>query len=674
MLKTINSQFNLNFDNDFSKWEILSYQNISDKIFLIIWSKKDKTELFQNLKKDILLLYSQYIANSSPENSFENLIKEINEKYKNEIKNKKENWDNLDIILALSSWNNLYLTQTWNAECYLIRNWRLNIILEWLVNSENNWNENQEDENLFENIASWIFSNDDFVIFSNKRILKRFTAIEIIDFFDKWVAEWVESIEEVYENEEYSVSLIWTHVKSEIESWFWVRSNKIWKFELNLDYITQKFLPYTIKFLTEIFNKTLNFSQNKIENFIIFLSKKTNKSYEKVQKIFISTVFLWIIFILITFISFSSQWDSFKKEVYEKYKIEILKIDKNLEVAESRALMWSNIEANAILDKSEERLDEIFEKWILREKSLELSSRISKMRDDINKITRFNSLETKKMIEFSDHLWSWESLKWFFKLNNFLFAYTENKIFKTAVNKIEETFDFTEWERIKIAKWSDDIWLALVITEWNILYTFNWKNFEKQEFVQDKKLKEFTSIETYSKYFYLLDNWNNWALNNTISWTWVVVEILENSENKWNIWKYWKKYQWFSLPSDYLEGEDLSSAISVAIDWSVYILHKDWFISQYYSWKSVNFQYKWVSSIIKDATKIYTEPDFSKIYLQDFINNKIILIQKTKNWWEFLKQYIFETEKIIDFKVDINEQEMIALWENMIYKISLMWL
>lgn len=670
MLKTIKSQFNLNFDNDFSKWEILSYQNISDEIYLILWSKDDKSELFENLKKDVLILYSQFIVNNNSEISFENLVKEINDKYKDQVKN------NLNIILALSSWNNLYLTQTWNAECYLIRNWRLNIILESSINwsnSENNLESNEE-ESLFENIASWIFSNDDFVIFSNKRILKRFTAIEIIDFFDKWVAEWVEAIEEVYENEEYSVSLIWVHVKTEIESWFWNRWNNLWKPEFSLNYLinilTKKILPIILKKLTQF----INFFQNKIEDFIIFISKKTNRSYEKTQKIFISTVFLWIIFILITFISFSYQWDNFKKEVYEKYKIEILKIDKNLEVAESRALMGSNIEANAILDKSEERLDKIFEKWILREKSLELSNRISKMRDDINKITRFDDLETKKMVDFSDYLSEWEVLKWFFKLNNFIFAYTENKIFKTAVNKIEETFDFTEWEKIRIAKSADDIWLALIITEWNILYTFNWKSFEKQEFVQNKKLKEFISIETYSKYFYLLDNWNKNILNNKNAWTWEVLTSKVDSENKWNIWKYWKKYEWFSLPSDYLEGEDMSTAISIAIDWSVYVLHKGWFISQYYSWKSVNFQYKWVSSIIKDAEKIYTEPDFSKIYLQDFKNNKIILIQKTKNWWEFLKQYIFEWEKILDFKVDINEQEMIVLWENKIYKISLMWL
>ena len=672
MLKTIDSQFNLNFDNDFSKWEILTYQNITDKIYLILRSKDDKSELFEKLKEDVLLLYSQFIANNNAEVSFENLIKEINEKYKKEG---IEEW--IDVILALSSWNNLYLTQTWNAECYLIRNSRLNIILEssinWKNNWENNWEEDWEDKNLFENIASWIFSNDDFVIFSNKRILKRFTAIEIVEFFEKWVAEWVELIKEVYENEEYSISLIWVHIKTEIDwsYWIWNRWDSIWKFELSFDYLTQKFIPLTWKILYENFNKFINFSQNKIEEFIIYLSKKTNNSYEKVQKIFISTVFLWIIFILIAFISFSSQWDNFKKEVYEKYKIEILKIDKNLEVAESRSLMGSNIEANAILDKSEKKLDEIFEKWILREKALELSNRISKMRDDINKITRFDDLETKKMVDFSDYLSEWEKLKWFFKLNNFVFAYTENKIFKTSVNKIEKTFDFVEWEKIRIVKWSDDIWLALVFTEWNILYTFNWKTFKKQEFAQNKKLKKFVSIATYSKYFYLLDNWNNWELSEKSTWTW---EISKDIKEKWNVWKYWKKYEWFSLPSDYLEWEDLSTAISIAIDWSVYILHKEWFISQYYSWKSVNFQYKWVSSIIKDAAKIYTEPDFSKIYLQDFKNNKIILIQKTKKWWEFLRQYIFEWEKILDFKVDINEQEMTVLWEKKIYKISLMWL
>lgn len=642
MLKTVDSQFNLNFDNDFSKWEILTYQNISDKIYLVLWSKEDKNELFENLKKDVQILYSQFIANNNSEISFENLIKEINEKYK------KEDW--IDIILALSSWNNLYLTQTWNAECYLIRNWRLNIILESSVSNE----ENEWENSLFENIASWIFSNDDVVIFSNKRILKRFTALEIVDFFEKWVSEWIESVEEVFENEEYSSSVIWIHVKTELNKKFWESSKNI---SINFENILEKV------------NKWINLAQNKIDDFIIFLSKKTNNSYEKTQKVFISSVFLWIIFILITFISFSSQWDQFQQEVYEEYKIEILKIEQNLEVAESRSLMWSEIEANAILDKSEEKLDEIFEKWILREKALELSNKILKMRDDINKITRFWDLETKKMVDFSTELEEWESLKWFFKLNNFVFVYTENEIFKTSVNKIEEKISFVEWEKIKVVKSAEDIWLWIVISESNNLYTFNWTSFEKHEMIMWEELKNFIDIETYSKYFYLLDSPANLTEN---TWTWETV-VVENW-NIWHIWKYWKKYEWFSLPIDYLEWENLEDALSLAIDWSVYILRKDWMISQYYSWKPVNFTYKWVSDIIKDAEKIYTQPDFSKIYLQDFKNNKIILVQKTNNWWEFLRQYHFEWEKVLDFKTDANEQEMIILWEKNIYKISLMWM
>ncbi|MCD5383119.1 hypothetical protein LR002_03275, partial [Candidatus Gracilibacteria bacterium] len=122
MLKILESQFNLNFEKNFSKSEILTYQNISDKIYLIVGSKDDKSEFFEDLKKDVQVLYSQFFANHDAETSFENLVKELNEKYANE--------DGLDIILALSSGNNLYLTQSGNAECYLIRNGRFNIILE----------------------------------------------------------------------------------------------------------------------------------------------------------------------------------------------------------------------------------------------------------------------------------------------------------------------------------------------------------------------------------------------------------------------------------------------------------------------------------------------------------------------------------------------------------------
>ncbi|MCD5383120.1 hypothetical protein LR002_03280, partial [Candidatus Gracilibacteria bacterium] len=466
-------------------------------------------------------------------------------------------------------------------------------------------------------------------------------------------SEGVEALKEVYENEEYSISLIGAHIKTKIQSSVGIGGNQ--------DFV-KKFLPLVLKKV----EKCLDFAQNKIEDFIIFLSKKTGHSYEKVQKMFVLTVFLGFIFILITFISLSSQSEKFSKDVYEKYKIEVLKIEKNLDVAESRALMGSNIEANAILDKSESKLDVILEKGILREKALELLNKISKMRDEINKITRFDNLETKKMVDFSDFLGEGEVLKGMFKMNGFVFTYTENKIFKVAVNKVEKTINFIEGEKIRIIKSAPGMGLALVFSEGNILYTFNGKTFAKQEFVKNEKLKKFNDVETYSRFFYLLDNGQNGKKSTGTG------EELVGNGGKGHVWKYGKKRKGFSLPFDSLKGEDLSTAIGIAIDGSVYILHKDGLISQYYSGKSVNFQYKGVSSIIKDAEKIYTKPNFSKIYLQDFKNNKIILIQKTKSGGEFLRQYIFEGEKIIDFKVDKNEQEMIIEGEKAIYKISLM--
>ena len=96
-----------------------------------------------------------------------------------------------------------------------------------------------------------------------------------------------------------------------------------------------------------------------------------------------------------------------------------------------------------------------------------------------------------------------------------------------------------------------------------------------------------------------MDSWKK-IIETSQSWSWENIQK-EKFETSWNVWKYWKKYEWFSLPVDYLEWENFNDALSLTIDWSVYVLKKDWLISQYYSWKAVNFNYKWVSDIIKDA-------------------------------------------------------------------------
>lgn len=628
MIKTIPGNFTLNFDWFKSFCEIIEFENISDKIYISINLNENNFNL-EDFKDNLAKNYLDLKKKFNWEVAFEELVKKINKNYWEKL-----SWFN--VVIALISSRNIYVTHSWDAECYLLRNNKLNIILESIlpkIDSENQIDAPKND--IFVNMASGYLSDDDILIFSSKRILRRFTSLQLIEWFQDWIAEWLEMMKWIFQNEEYSISVSAIHIKmnSPFESRTRIVSSK-----------KEKFLSFIWKV------------QEKTDDFIVFISKKIGQPYENVQKWFVALIWILILFSLISMIAFSSQ-DSQKKAMYDQYKIEILKVDKELEVAESRAMMWSTADSNAILDRIEEKVSWILSSWMFREESISILSKIDEMRDDINKIKRFKDLETIKLVDLSKEIWASESIKWIVKFWWFSFAYTENKIYKISLNKIEKTFDFVEWNKIKDVSIMADRWLMLIFTDSNSLFEFNWKTFEKVS-SWEKPFKSFVDFSSYSRFIYLLEKWK------PAEWTWAVI-------SKWGIFKYQKNRWGYSDWKAYLPWENFSEAVSIAIDWSIYILHKWWFISQYYSWKPVNFMYKWDSELIKDSEEIYTKLDYSYLYLLDKTNNKIIILRKTKEWAQFVRQYIFESDIITWFFVDKNEQEMTVSWKNKIYKVSL---
>lgn len=624
MVKAIPGNFTLNFNWFENFCEIIEFEWNADKIYISVGLNKSNIDL-DSIKDDLATTYIDFKKTFTSEVAFEELVKKLNSNY-----GEKLSWS--DVIIALISWRHIFVTHSWDAECYLIRNNKLNVILESSVWKWDAEKEEVKNEELFVNMASWYLSNDDVLVFSTKRILRRFTSLQIIEAFNDWISEWLEMMKWVFENEEYPLSVSWIHIK--MDSPF--ESRRSWN---------EKKWWNMMKYLSTV--------QDAIDNFIYFIAKKTRYPYETVQKWFVSWVWVLILILLVSMVAFSSQ-NSQKKALYDQYKIEILKVDKQLEVAESRSLMWSTSDANAILDKIEEKVSEILDSWMLREESIVILWKIEKMRDDINKITRFSDLETIKLADLSESIVDWDSILWLVNFNWFSYAYTPTKIYKISLNKVEQIFDFVEWNLIKDVTVMVDRWLILIFTESNALFEFDWANFEKSTVDWDS-FKSPADFATYSRFAYLLESWE--------SWTWAV--------SKWQIWKYQRNQSWYWQWKWYIEWEDFSNAVSIAIDWSIYILHKWWHISQYYSWKPVNFSYKWDTEIIKEATEIYTKLDYSNIYLLDKVNNKIIVLIKTNEWAEFLRQYLFDWDNITWLYVEPNEQEMTVSWKNKIYKISL---
>ncbi len=629
MSKLVVENFAIEFWDSFSSSEILDQDWILDKLVLCIeWPKSYKKQ-FWEFKEVLSDAYFNSIQKTSEKaEAFENTIKVINEKYSNIFK-----WVN--ILIWLYSDSSLHVTQIWWAECYLIRNNRVSVVCESELAST--W-ENDEDEDLFIDISCWSLLNDDMIIFSSKRLLQHFTSDQLVNAF-AWVAEWNDFIKEYYQREESSNSSVSMHLKK--ESVFSSRANN---------------LPGFWKSYWEKFVDTLQSSVDKLVSFVV---NRTNYPYETIQKTLIASFWVLVIVFFISIVAFSSQ-NTKEKAIYETSKIWILKIDKLLEVAESRALMQSVSEANEILNEVEKSANAILNEWMFREEAIIILEKVQKMRDEINKITRYKNIENKVLFDLSN-VDSTVNLNWFAHLSWEYFAYDEDKFYKIVLNKFEWEYPFVEDEKIKDVVVMKDMNRIIVFSDSNTLYEFDWKEFDKITVSDEFWLRDYVWLASYSRFLYLLDDW--WSF----TWTW-------DDAGDTRVWQIWKYSRWKSIYSNakaYVKDVDFKNALSLAIDWSIYILFKDGLIIQLYSWKEVWFSYTWPVAAIKDASEIFTEVDYLNLYLLDRVNNKIIVLEKTREWAKMKRQYLFEDTVITWFFVDKDEREIVITWNKSLYKLPL---
>ena len=629
MSKLVLENFSIEYWDSFSSSEQLHQDWVSDRLIICIeWPKSCKKE-FLEFKDTLQEIYFEKSKKSSNKDEvFENTIKVINEKYSSKFA-----WANMLIWLYTNS--SLHVTQVWWSECYLIRNERVSVVCESEISV---LQEDEKEEDLFVDISCWSLLNDDIVIFSCKRLLKHFTSDQLVSAFN-WIAEWVDFIKEFYSREEVSNSVVAMHVCK--ESVFASRAGNLAWFWKN----------HWEKFVDNV--------QSTVDKLISFVVNRTNYPYETIQKTLIASFWVLVIVFFITIVAFSSQ-NTKEKAIYETSKIWILKIDKLLEVAESRALMQSVSEANEILNEVEKSANNILDEWMFREEAIIILEKVQKMRDDINKVTRFKNIDDKILFDLST-VDSSIKLNWFAHLSWEYFAYDENKFYKIVLNKFEWEYPFVDNEKIKNIVVMKDLNKVIVFSDSNTLYEFDWKEFQQITVSDEFWLKNYISLASYSRFLYLLDNW--WAN----VWTWE-----DLSETKvWQIWKYSRWKSNYSGAKPYVKNIDFKNALSLSIDWSIYILYKDWLIIQLYSWKEVGFSYIGDNEIIKDSSEIFTDIDYLNLYLFDRVNNKIVLLEKTREWAKLKRQYLFEDIVVTWFFIDKDEREMVVTWNNALYKISL---
>jgi hypothetical protein len=613
MLKLLSSDFVLSQKDTFCLNETIQQEDSKAKVFLVLELNGEKKE---TVAKKIKSIFIDKFFKKEEEllARFEDCIKDVNDFLKEEKLK-------INGIIAVQENNELHVTQTGEGEAYLIRRGKLDVIVENISSQE-------ENEDVFDSIASGEIFIDDKVVFTSLRVLRYAIASQIVAVFQEGLTEGSDSLKELLEIEAGRGSLLSFHIRG--------------------DSVFNSALKDNIKVPRNLRASFLTKLVNYFDQLVDIISQKVNKPYDTVKNsLVMGTVSVFTI--VLVWGVFSLSVNNQEQELREKNRLSLLKIENELSQAERQMLINEIESANVILNKQETELNNILNDGMFRKEVLTLQEKIQNYRDQANKITRFKSLTEYQLANLTEKLGE-NNLLGVFRFNDELYVYSEDTLYKVVLDHVEEIAKITENSQIlRAIPFNDRDTVVFALAD------NTYREYTNGEIITAKTsdeagFKSSVSETTYSRYLYLL------------------------SQADQMIYKYERKRGGFTGASEWLQEEtDLSQAIDLAIDGSIYVLNQGGGIDLFYKGKKVALNIKMPNSEnLEGVSKIYTKQDMNNVYLYNPDRNSIIKLEMIQKGLEYQKEYLIEADtKIQGFNVDRDEQRLFVVGEKEVFELSL---
>lgn len=183
----------------------------------------------------------------------------------------------------------------------------------------------------------------------------------------------------------------------------------------------------------------------------------------------------------------------------------------------------------------------------------------------------------------------------------------------------------------------------------------------------DKNILQVDNEAKKTKTLFSKDNWGNILSFSSFAGN---LYLLDQKNNQ--IWKYIKTDSGFSDVKNYLTADtapDFSSALSMAIDGSVYLLKKDGLIQKFTQGSIDNFNISGLDSNLGNEGQIFTSDEVKNLYILDKTNKRIVVLGKNG---AYAGQYFIDIiAKSSSFAVSETLQKIFLLAGDKIYSIEL---
>lgn len=596
-------------------------ENLNCFIIIDSSNKKIVTPLLNKIVDYIL----DTITAKDAYNTFSVSLENINFFIKT-LKDKENNLEDLNIIIAILEKTNFHFSKIWKSSCFLINSKK-----ELIEISDKN-DKNQ----VFDYISSWKITYWETVIIANQNLSQYITNSDWED---------ISNINEIDKATNIIIDILNDEKSQNNISIIWIKAD----FSTNNVSVNQN-----LEKVKNIFYKTFDndFSKKSIALYMILKDK-----IEKKWKIVKNIIFLsWILISTIVLFSIISSilWKSIENSKNTEYKTHLIQAREYIRLANQNLANKEAFDLN--MKKAEELIEQV------KTQELFLND-IKSIQDDISIIKKqFNWIE----------VFDWNMNNLIFKWNfddGIKLIETNKKLYVIAKSSIY-------WPIISGQDIKNNIFSELEIDDEFLDWVSTWDEIilttKKQRVVKFAKDGKFSYINVVGQ-----TTWQWSPFLESYNWNLYMSNSLGNQVYKHTPTS-WSYTSW--VP--YLNDEDSKSIwkiVSIWIDGWIYILKNDWKLLKFFSSPKYRLESIILNKLPENYTiswsnvKLITRNNLSYIYL--FLNNKIWIFEpNTKSFTDtksltYRWQIEWKNENILWFYIP-RDGEINVLSKSWIYKIN----
>lgn len=565
---------------------------------------------------------------------FEDALKEVN----NAINNFKEETvskfiGNLHIIIGVVAGNELHLSQTGDAEAYLIRKNYCSVITEGLSDPT------KDEAETFKNIASGTVEPGDFVLFATTRLLRYISRSDFINVLNSQdIVGSLENLKDALTPEILSkiavVGMVFHEGLSELSAKerTGVREYLEEEEPKHLRKERKKPKKYSAKGIWQKINHRLS------GVLMGMTSRKMTK--DKILALLI------IVIILLTGVIWYVKNSGATKREIERLDQVLTEVQEQINTASLRGISNKDAASQILTDAQQKAMD-VLNSGYHRNKATELLGLIQEEKSELDNVTYVT--DPRLIADLSEKRENVSALG-LIPYKDHVYAYEYNALYEVLLDRVEDPLTIDDNETVISGAYDDDNDALLFITKSGKVIQYANGQFQFMD-TEEGSFHKGVAVEAYGGRMYILDGEEN------------------------QVWRYTRRRDMYAAAEGYITEGEIQNPVDLAIDGYIYVIEGDGTVKKFDRGNQVEFPIaKQPLDPLENPTTIYTELDLNKIFILESEKNRVLLYDKNSDTggMVYAGQYVFDTVSgIRDIYYDKDTNRLYLLDTKRIYEVTL---